>query len=98
METATFSMTQQAMGENPGDEGLLVRFFLHAVEDQAASAREGRPVFVDLEHIEIKIPGNRKTGVARVARQRDIDRFPQHYAAFKNRVESEGLEGSPLSE
>lgn len=96
---ATMSMTSQAMGENPGDDALLVRFFLHPVQDSAKTAEEGRPIFIEKEHIEIKVPGNRRTAVARVARERDIERFPRHYAAFKNRVQgSDGSVGTPLAE
>jgi hypothetical protein len=78
------------------DETLLVRFFTKPRPDNAATAKEGRPIFYDCEYIEIRVPGS-KDAVARPARQRDIDRFPRHYQAFKNRVEVPE-EGTPLSE
>lgn len=99
MESATYSMTAQAMGESKGDESLFVRFYVAPVENKAASKEEGRPIFEDKEYIEIRIPGDRKSAVTRIARQKDIDRFPRHYAAFKNRTSEEVEEiGTPLRE
>jgi hypothetical protein len=81
------------------DEGLLVKFFLKPKQDKAASAEAGRPIFKEVEYIDIKIPGSRE-GVCRPARQRDIQRFPRHYQAFKTRVEGEEdvIEGTLLAE
>ncbi len=78
------------------DDTLLVRFFMHPMPDAAKTAEEGRPVFTDTVHIEIRIPGA-KDAVARRATQRDIDRFPRHYQAFQDRVELPE-EGTLLSE
>lgn len=88
---------------NAGDENLLVRFFIDAVEDQKASALAGRKIFKDVEWIDIRIPGNRNEIVIRPVRpigpQNDIDRFPRHYAAFKARIgkDAEQVIGTPLS-
>ena len=53
MEQASLSMTAMAMGEQPGDDSLLVRFFLHAVHNVDKSEVEGRPIFEEKEHVEI---------------------------------------------
>ena len=79
------------------DATLLVKFFEKPVPDQAATKEEGRPMFKDVEFIEIRTPGNRDA-VCRPARQRDIDRFPKHYEAYKDRISTDHLEGTPLSE
>jgi hypothetical protein len=80
------------------DEGLLVKFFIKPREDAVASKEKGRPIFRDVEWIDIKIPGTRD-GVCRPARQKDIDRFPRHYAAFKNRTTDDDVqEGTLLKE
>ncbi len=92
VSSADFSrQNQQKM-----DETLLVRFYLKSVQDQAASLEAGRPVFVDKEYVEIRVPGS-KDAVAHPAKQRDINRFPRHYEAFKARVEAP-IEGTPLVE
>ena len=76
---------------------LLVKFFTKSREDPAATRDAGRPVFKDVEYIDIKIPGNRRSGACRPAGEADKKRFPRHYEAFKQRTEAP-IEGTPLSE
>jgi hypothetical protein len=80
-----------------GDENLLVKFYMDLVEDTSASKKQGRPIFKEVEWIDIRIPGSRDTRV-RPARDKDKQRFPQHYAAFKARTAEDGEEvvGTPL--
>lgn len=102
MQTAEFNhndFTSQGMAE--ADKGLLVRFYIEAREDRAATKAEGRPIYKDCEIIDIKIPGNRSGGANRVATQRDLKRFPEHYRMFKARIESgedEKKIGTPLEQ
>lgn len=79
------------------DDTLLVKFFVKAVKDEAKSLEEGRPVFKDVEYIDIRVPGQRDSMACRPASARDIERFPRHYHAFKERTELP-QEGTPLSE
>lgn len=82
------------------DEMLAVRFFLRPKKDEAASLQAGRDIWKDVEYIDIRTPGS-KDAVCRPARQRDIQRFPRHYQAFKTRIEGSGeveMEGTPLVE
>ena len=79
------------------DEQLLVKFFYKTRPDAVETQRQGRPIFKEVEYIDIKVPGDRGTGVCRPARLKDRQRFPRHYAAFKNRVEAPTV-GTPLSE
>jgi hypothetical protein len=79
------------------DATLLVKFFERPRPDRLASLEAGRPMFKDVEFIEIRTPGNRDA-ICRPARQRDIERFPKHYQAYKDRVSTDHLEGTPLSE
>ena len=82
--------------QDKADETLLVKFYYKSIPDKAASAEEGRPMFKEAEMIDIKVPGQRD-GVARPATPRDKNRFPRHYAAFKNRMEAPS-DGTPLTE
>lgn len=84
-------------GQSTADESLLVKFVLRPLEDAAESQRQGRPIFRDVEFIDIRTPGDRDP-VVRRATQQDAERFPRHYAAFKNRVEGDIVEGTPLTE
>lgn len=83
--------------QQAGDEQLLVKFFVKPRPDKAATLEEGRPVFKDVEYVDIKIPGNRTGGACRPASPADKLRFARHYAAFQQRMEAP-LEGTPLAE
>lgn len=87
----------QPSAQSSLDEKLLVKFFIKQMPDKKASEVEGRPIFKDVEYIDIKIPGNRIGGATHPAQFRDRQRFPRHYAAFKER-KSMPVEGTPLAE
>lgn len=98
MQTADFNHNDFDNGQqNKLDEQLLVKFFVKQVENKAESLKEGRPIFRDVEYIDIKVPGNRTGGASRPAQFRDKQRFPRHYEAFKSRQEMP-TEGTPLAE
>ena len=83
---------------NAGDDALLVKFFMDAALDSVASKDAGRPIFKDVEWIDIRIPGNRDNVVIRQARDKDKQRFPRHYAAFQQRTAGqEKIVGTLLS-
>ncbi len=82
--------------QNEADKVLLVKFFFKPMLDKEKSAQEQRAVYKDRLYISITIPGSREATV-RVAHAGDLERFPEHYARFKNRVE-EPQEGTPLKE
>lgn len=76
----------QMAGENSGDRLLGVRFYTEEVEDEAASAAEGRPVFKTVEMCEIRVPGDRHNIVRGRIKNMHPDprrRFPEAYARFK---------------
>ena len=79
------------------DKNLLVKFFYKNRPDSTATEEAGRPMFKEVEYIDIKIAGDRNSGVCRPARTTDIQRFKAHYEAFKNRVEAP-VTGTPLTE
>lgn len=76
---------------------LLVKFFVRPRLDQAKTEAEGRPIYRDVDYIDIRIPGS-SDNVVRPATPMDKERFPRHYAAFRNRTSQEGVEGTLLSE
>ena len=84
-------------GSQKADENLLVRFYMKPVQDKAASAKEGRPIFKEKEYIEIRVPGSRHPQAARPVTYRDKQRFHRHYEAYKARKEL-AVEGTVLSE
>lgn len=99
MQTAEYNPNDfTTQGQSEADKGLLVRFFWKPKLDAAASAEAGRPVHKDVEYVDIKVPGDRSGGAVRPARQSDINRFPEHYKAFKERTGDVEVEGTLLSE
>jgi uncharacterized coiled-coil protein SlyX len=80
------------------DKNLLVKFFLKPRKDETQSQAEGRPIFKDVEYVDIKIPGRRDAGACRPASDQDRKRFPDHYRAFKDRTDQEVTSGTPLVE
>lgn len=87
----------EPQNQQAGDKALLVKFFLKSREDSRATLEKGRPMFKEVEYIDIKIPGNKGGGACRPASFADKQRFPEHYAAFKQRMEPP-LDGTPLAE
>lgn len=82
---------------NKVDEQLLVRFFIKERPDNNATREQGRPIYREVEYVEIRVPGNRDPQACRPATHADKQRFPRHYEAFKQRVEPP-VTGTPLSE
>lgn len=83
--------------ESAQDAQLMVRFYMKAREDKAATVKEGRPMFNDVEHVEIRVPGKRDAQACRPATLRDKRRFPRHYEAFQKRSAMPET-GTPLAE
>lgn len=80
-----------------GDKSVYAKFYTVPTKDEAASAREGRPIFFDKEYIEIRAAGNQNNIVQRVATNMDRDRFYRQYELFRKGQE-EQVVGTPLSE
>ncbi len=97
---ADFEMTEQAMREHNryrGDENLYVKFFTHPLENREKSLEAGRPIFIDAEFINIMVPGDKSNVIIRQVREKDKERFPRQYAAYRNQ-EEELIEGTPLEQ
>ncbi len=88
---------QDAGDRDPSDDQLLVKFFWHPEKDEKASTEEGRPIFREVEYIQIQVPGQKDTIVQRPAFAEDKERFPRHWAAFQNKEEMP-VSGTPLDQ
>jgi hypothetical protein len=64
------------------DSKLYVNFYMRPVLQQTASDQANRPIFADVEHIRIMVPGDKLSIVDRIASQDDKNRFADHYAKF----------------
>lgn len=77
--------------------GLHVRFFMHPVQDMAASDEAGRPIFVDTQFIEILAAGNSTNIVVREVRETDKQKFRKVYEQFIA-GDGDAISGTPLTE
>ena len=82
-----------------GEEMGQVRptFFIESVEDKAATAEAGRPIFRDMEMVRIQIPGDIKSEPVQKVKELHKRRWPKQYEAFKQNAEITGI-GTPLKE
>ncbi len=100
LNEADYNVTDMAMGDNAryaGDKNLWVQFSMEAMVDDGASAKEGRPIFKEVEHIKIMQPGNKESIVVRPVTDMDKARFRQQYENWKAGHE-ELLDGQPLEQ
>jgi hypothetical protein len=78
-----------------GDEKLPVQFYMGTLPDDAATTREGRPIFRDIECI--KIYNSKDNVIDRPVRDTDKQRWPGAYNAWKLSGASEpGASGTRL--
>jgi hypothetical protein len=77
-----------------GDDRLHVRFFTKATMNQFRTDLEGRPIYEDLEYIEIWIPGDKSNINVRPVQLDDKMRFRKRYDDWKAGVVKQT--GTPL--
>ena len=81
----------------PTSTGLAVRFYKEPVQDVAATEREGRPVFTEVDYIEIAVPGDKTNIVNKRVNAQHQREYAQQWAAYKA-GDNEQLVGTPLSQ
>lgn len=83
-------------GMGPGfDEKLHVRFFMRPRIDLEESKKQNRPIYRDVPHIEIAIPGDKNNIVTAEVWEQHIRRFPAYWEQFQAGVK-EQIVGTPL--
>ena len=87
--------SQTIVSDPQADASLRVRFFKHAVFNQAKSEEAGRQIFDEVDYISIVAPGQRNS--EHVCKVRDIDkaRFPQQWSDYQANQEQR-MSGTPL--
>lgn len=78
------------------DSKLHVRFVMKPVLQRAESRGAGRPIYAEMEFVEIMVPGDKHTIVTRRVRDIDMRRFSRQYAAFKA-GKTDQQAGTPLT-
>ncbi len=79
-----------------GDERLAVRFFRKAKQDAVASQEAGRPIFKEVDYMQVMIPGDRNSSVVRPVAPGDKARFAKQYEHWKTTQSNDIVVGTPL--
>lgn len=79
------------------DKSVFAKFYFMPVKDEHASAEQGRPIFNDVEFVEIIVAGDATNQIQRQATDQDRQRFRAAYGNFKD-GNAEALVGTPLTE
>ena len=97
LQTADEYMQEiSALAELQKPSSLIVRFSIEAQEDEAASAKAGRPIFNDVEVLEVRVPGDIDV-LRRNATENDRREYAKQYLAFQKSQSQETVSGTPLS-
>lgn len=83
----------------PGTPPVSVCFVTCPMRDELKSRAAGHDVFVDVEHVRIAIPMDKKSLYFQPASDAHRQRFPLAYAKFKNRTADKPVrEGMPIEQ
>ena len=96
MQTVNFTRSWAGSEAKPGS--TRARFFLEPVQDEVASAQAGRPIFREVERVELFMPGDQWHKPVHNVTDEHRQRYPEAYAAFRQGVDDEVTTGTPLSE
>lgn len=95
METAEFDVNDFTQPRK-GDERLAVRFFVKPKQHAEKSQAEGRPIFEEVEYIQVMVPGDRNHIIIRPVSVADKARFSKQYEHWKTTHNNDGVIGTPL--
>ena len=84
--------------QSEADKALAVKFLVKSVQDKVQTLAQGRPIFKEVVYIDIRIPGERESAFCGPATRQHVQRFPEHYRAFRNRTSENEVVGTPLAE
>lgn len=82
--------------QKDADKTLYVQFNMEPHQDQAESAKQGRPIFRETEYIMIMVPGDKDSIVHRPISDMDRARFRERYEHWKSKVGNQVAVGTPL--
>ena len=77
--------------------GIFPRFYMGTKEDKVKSKEAGRPIFKDVEMIEIRIAGDNKNIIDTRVDDQHKQRWPNQYEAFLEQKE-QPMEGTPIAQ
>lgn len=92
-------MVDFASNRMRGDEDTCIpNFHYQVIQNVERTAKEGQPVFEEVEMVEIIIPGNDRERPCFRVTQEYKDRWPEQYKRFKEKLEKKMEDGYYLEE
>lgn len=86
------------VGAHNPDAALVVKFYARAVHQPFRSQQEGRPIYADVDYIQIFTPGNQLNIIDTPVRDEHKARFPQQFAQY-TAGKGNGMEaGTPVNQ
>jgi len=76
---------------------VFPRFYMDQIEHTFESARAGRPVWLDVEMVEITVAGDTRTQVHQRVKDEHRQRWPKAYEAFKAGL-TPAVDGYPIEQ
>ncbi len=88
------------VGQRDPDKSLSVRFYSKAEKNEFESQKQGRPIFFDVDMVQIFLPGDDKNIINTYARDDHKTRFPLHWAHYINKRagDAQMINKTPLTE
>ena len=77
------------VGQRDPDKSLSVRFFSVPMQDNFQSKEKGRPIFTDVDMVEILLPGDDKNIIKTFAREDHKERWPRQWAHYASKMEGD---------
>lgn len=90
-------VTGGGLPDSTAETGLVIRFELRPELNQAKSDAEARPVYDEVEYIEIRSPNDPLTIIERPVEAKDKALYPRAYKSFKEGT-ADAISGTPLKE
>lgn len=89
----------QFVGATNPDSALQVRFHSRPIQNNFETSKQGRPIFNDVDYIEIFTPGNQLNIIDTPVRDEHKFRFPLQWSAYQNAHAGDQREmGTPVSQ
>ena len=83
--------------QQESNAGVYARFYIKPVENKFATAEAGRPIYKDVEYVEITMAGDRNNILNRKASDVDKKRFARQYENFKSGI-TQSADGTPIEQ
>lgn len=87
----------KALAEQQESQAIDVRFVIDTVKNDKKSLEAGRPIFDEVEICEVRIPGDKDVR-RNIVSDRERERYPKQYLAFKAGADQDSVSGTPLTE